>query len=253
MPDEKRKDSIVLKLPDVATYEDVRRLMLALLKSVKGFKDTLSTENKSELLSIVNKLQNTFDSLSKEIQERVDTNLKGLSVRDKKETERKIEYTKSLLLNEIKVLRREIPEIDLAPLKQELEKRIEDMEKKIPTLPKERDIDGMIRELKDWVEMEHKKLHDRLDSIPRGVGGVTNLRIQQAFKYILKTEQPVGAIDGANLTYSLSQPIFAILSMSLNGETIAQLPNYTINGRNFTFSSALPSAYSGKDWEVKYI
>ncbi len=84
-------------------------------------------------------------------------------------------------------------------------------------------------------------------------GGITNMRIAQAFKYILKTEQPVGDIDGVNTTYSLSQPIFAILSMSINGEVIAQLPNYTINGRNFTFGTALPADYAGLDFECKYI
>jgi exonuclease VII small subunit/ribosome-associated translation inhibitor RaiA len=84
-------------------------------------------------------------------------------------------------------------------------------------------------------------------------GGVTNLRIQQAFKYILKTEQPVGDIDGVNTTYTVTQPIFAILAFSLNGETIAQLPNYTISGRTITFSSALPAAYSGKDFEIKFV
>ena len=84
-------------------------------------------------------------------------------------------------------------------------------------------------------------------------GGVTNMRIIQAFKYILKTEQPTGAIDGVNTTYTVSQPIFAVLSFSLNGETIAQLPNYTIAGKSITFSSPLPSDYSGKDFEIKFI
>ena len=50
-----------------------------------------------------------------------------------------------------------------------------------------------------------------------------------------------------------SQPIFAVLGMTLNGETIAQLPNYTIAGKTITFSTALPSAYSGKDFEIKFI
>lgn len=84
-------------------------------------------------------------------------------------------------------------------------------------------------------------------------GGVTNLRIIQAFKYILKTEQPTGDIDGVNTEYTVTQPIFAILAFSLNGEVIAQLPNYTIAGKTITFSTALPAAYSGKDFEVKYI
>lgn len=84
-------------------------------------------------------------------------------------------------------------------------------------------------------------------------GGVTNMRIQQAFKYILKTEQPTGTIDGVNTIFTVTQPIFAVLSMSLNGETIAQLPNYTIAGKAIIFTSPLPADYSGKDFEIKYI
>lgn len=83
--------------------------------------------------------------------------------------------------------------------------------------------------------------------------GVTNLRIQQAFKYLLKTEAPVGAINGSNTTYTVKNDIFAVLAMSINGETIAQLPNYTIAGKSIVFSSALPAVYSGKDFEIKYI
>ncbi len=109
------------------------------------------------------------------------------------------------------------------------------------------------------IEKEHiKGLIEELKALraelgAKGSGGVTNLRIQQAFKYILKTEQPSGTIDGANLSYTVTQPIFTVLSFSLNGETIAQLPNYTISGKTITFSSALPAAYSGKDFEIKFI
>lgn len=107
-------------------------------------------------------------------------------------------------------------------------------------------------ELRQMIKTLEEKIDDRIKRLTT-TGGVTNARIIQSFKYILKTEEPVGAIDGVNTTYTLSQPIFAILSMSLNGETIAQIPNYTIAGNTFTFSTALPGAYSGKDWEVKYI
>lgn len=105
-----------------------------------------------------------------------------------------------------------------------------------------------------------RDLREELDEIkkdimakPSGGGGVTNARISQAFKYILKTEQPSGDIDGANTDYTLTNPIRAIVSMSLNGEFIAQIPNYTISGNTISFSTALPAVYSGKDWEVTYI
>lgn len=109
----------------------------------------------------------------------------------------------------------------------------------------------LLQSLKDEVA----RLTKELAAVPRQTvgGGVTNLRIQQAFKYILHTEKPVGTIDGVNTTYTVSNSIFAVLSFSLNGETIAQLPNYTISGRTIIFSSALPADYSGKDFEIKYV
>jgi hypothetical protein len=84
-------------------------------------------------------------------------------------------------------------------------------------------------------------------------GGVTNARIQQAFKYILKTEAPSGAINGVNTDYTVTQPIFAVLSFTLNGETVAELPNYTIKNKTISFTQPIPAAYSGYDVEVKYI
>lgn len=106
-----------------------------------------------------------------------------------------------------------------------------------------------------------KGLDEEIDSVLKKVsniassasGGVTNLRIRQAFKYLLHTEQPAGLIDGANTTYRVQNEIFAILSMAINGEIIAQLPNYTISGKIITFASALPAAYSSKDFEIKYL
>lgn len=108
-------------------------------------------------------------------------------------------------------------------------------------------------ELRQMLRTLEEKIDERIKRLTTTGGGVTNARITQAFKYILKTEQPIGDINGVNTTYAVSQPIFAVLAFSLNGETIAQLPNYTINGRSIVFSSALPAAYSGKDFEVKYI
>lgn len=102
-----------------------------------------------------------------------------------------------------------------------------------------------------------KGLDEELDAIrnlPRGMGGgVSDMRIRQAFKYILHTEEPLGDIDGVNTAYTVNNEIFAVLAFSLNGETIAELPNYTVAGRTITFSTAIPAAYSGKDFEVKYI
>ena len=144
--------------------------------------------------------------------------------------------------------------------------RFSDIEAMIPTLPEEKIGENFRNELEALPDGEKlamtaiqdlpetlKGLEDKIVVSNKGGGGVTNMRVIQAFKSILKTEAPVGLINGSNTTYTLSQPIFAILGMTINGETIAQLPNYTISHKTITFSVALPAAYSGKDFEVKYI
>ena len=120
----------------------------------------------------------------------------------------------------------------------------------IPEFPKEFDSSDILETL----ESQSKDI-DALKKRPMGTvgGGVTDMRIRQAMKYIVKTEALTGDIDGANLSYTVTQPIFAVFSFSLSGEFIAQIPNYTISDRTITFTTALPSAYSGKDFEITYI
>ena len=87
----------------------------------------------------------------------------------------------------------------------------------------------------------------------KGGGGVSAIAVANAAKYFVKTEEPTGAIDGTNKSYTVTKTIFAVLAFSLNGEVIAQLPNYTISNKTVTFATALPAAFSGKDFEIKYI
>lgn len=107
-----------------------------------------------------------------------------------------------------------------------------------------------IQEQIDVLEKDIEELKKR----PMGTGGgVSDMRIRQAFKYILHTEAPVGDIDGVNTSYTVANVPFAVIGLVLNGEHIAELPNYTVAGRTITFASPIPAAYSGKDFEIKYI
>lgn len=151
--------------------------------------------------------------------------------------------TLRMVQQQIEDLKESIEEYDDA----EIKSLIENLREEMPEAYDATEIKEEIEELEKEIEELKKR------PIGNTQGGVTNARIIQAFKYILKTEVPAGDIDGVNTTYTLSQPIFAILAMSINGETVAQLPNYTISGNTFTFSSALPAVYSGKDFEVKYV
>lgn len=127
------------------------------------------------------------------------------------------------------------------------ERIVEEVLKKV-TLPEQpelkiENIEGLKKELEDLRSIRTRG----------GGGGVSAMGVAQAFKYILKTEQPSGAINGSNTAYTVKFPIFAVLGFSLNGESIAQLPNYTISNKTITFSEAIPAAYSGNDFEIKYI
>jgi len=98
-----------------------------------------------------------------------------------------------------------------------------------------------------------KELDDLKKIRATGGGGVSDMRIRQSFKTLFHTEEPVGLINGSNTAYTVSSAIWFVVGFSLNGEEIAELPNFTYAGKTITFSSALPAAYSGKDFEVKYI
>jgi len=143
------------------------------------------------------------------------------------------------------------PEVDLS----DIHNSLSELEKKIPEMPEQKDIETPIQELRDWVEEEHKKLDEKIKTMAVGKGGGgTNARgVRHAFKYIANTEAPVGDIDGANTTYTVSKEIFWIVGFTLNGEQIAELPNFTYDYKTITFGTALPAAYSGKDFEIKYI
>lgn len=109
-------------------------------------------------------------------------------------------------------------------------------------------------EIKDYQEEidRLKKELEEVKKLKRG-GGTSAIGVAQTFKYIAHTEQPVGAINGVNVTYTVSNSIWWVAGFTLNGENIAELPNFTYAGNTITFSSALPSDYSGRDFEIKYI
>ena len=95
---------------------------------------------------------------------------------------------------------------------------------------------------------------EELKKRPVGRGGGTSaIGGAQAFKYIAHTEKPSGAINGSNVTYTVLVDIWWIAGFTLNGENIAELPNYTFVNKVITFTTALPAVFAGKDFEIRYI
>ena len=119
------------------------------------------------------------------------------------------------------------------------------------------EIDNEKEKLRISAIQDLEKRLDELEKRPigKGGGGTSAIGVARAFKYIAHTKQPTGVIDGVNLTYIVPgiSTIWWIAGFTLNGENIAELPNFTYSGATITFASALPAAYSGKDFEVKLI
>lgn len=236
--DKKRRD-----IEKTVYYDDFLNSFKELMKFVDRAKADLQEQAKQQGGDLDKKyaqMVSKMDSLSQELQTRHQTALKELQS-DQRTFQR-------FVTEKINELSDDMPD---AYDDEALKTQLESLQRSFSELVIPEAFDAT--ELSTQVKKNTKDIED-LNKRPTGTGGgVSNMRIAQAFKNILLTEAPVGDIDGVNTDYTVSQPIFAVLAMSLNGEFIAEIPNFTVSGRTITFSSALPAAYSGKDFEVKYI
>lgn len=239
---------------DYLSRQDFQKAFMVVVDAVKKARteiDAKADQKSAELSNQVDNALAEIKGLVKDFEKKTDE-VKESARSDSRTTMRLIEEKISSLRDEIMTA---IPEVFDDS---ELKSLIEEVKQTIPELPKEKDVEGMIAELKDWLEEEHKAFQTDVDkkiaSIPKGGGGGTSApAVARAFKYIAHTEAPVGDIDGVNTEYTVKNHIWWIAGFTLNGEQIAELPNFTYQGSTITFSSAIPAAYSGKDFEIKYI
>jgi len=254
---EKLKKLMEIVNSDAPSKKEISQFFQALSKSIREFRADMGKMAKQSHENVDDKANKYFVKAQKDLN-LIKKNMKEMCFDEMRVGHKKIkaemigiieEMTHEMMeeMVEIRAMHEsmEIPEPDMA----------EDIRNKLELLQGKERLNKSAIEGIESIEEDIKRLDEKIASITsqNSGGGVTNLRIQQAFKYILKTEEPTGDIDGVNTVYTVSQPIFAVLAFSLNGEVVAQLPNYTISGNKITFSSALPAVYSGKDFECKYI
>ncbi len=231
----------------------VIKLFTSLLKEIKIHAENVSNSTQDRVYKALTLVEKEVDVLKDDLNENKDIS-----------DQRYVNFYKDIK-SQIEDLRASIPTVtDFNPIEEKIATSIRELEARIPQLPEELKAEA-IRDKLESLEGE-----DRLDkSAIKGLDeelqriesirtssqpvGVSDMRIARAFKHIAHTEEPVGDIDGVNTTYTVSKEIWWIAGFTINGEQIAELPNFTYSGKTITFSSALPAAYSGKDWEVKYI
>jgi BMFP domain-containing protein YqiC len=248
-----RSEDFLKFLNDTPSKSDVAALFNKLVEFVKKAKEQIDEAATTHAAELDSKVAELTDNLTN----RVTTTETTLTSRQ--DTDRNTMYSESrtlmrLLDQKIADLESRIPEsYDDADLRSE----VAAVRASIPVLPPAFDASDLITgqtSLAETLESLIKRIEE-LERRPvgRGGGGTSAAGVAQAFKYIARTETPVGAIDSVNLTYTVSAPIFHVLNFSINSAVITQLPNYTIKDRTITFATALPADYAGTDFEVKYI
>lgn len=233
---------------DHLSREDFTKAFTALKKAIEVIRDEIRTKADEDRTQNREEYRAAIESVKTS-----EASLKTIS-----------DDTKKVMYSELRTLSRYIDQ-KFEDLKQQIPESFDDTDirrlldetrKAIPTMPEAFDPTDIVEDIEEHeqkIQQLEKELEDlKARPVGRG-GGVSALGVQQAFKYILKTEAVQGTIDGVNTDFTVSKPIFAILSLSLNGEVVAQLPNYTISGNKLTFSSPIPAAYSGADFEAKYV
>lgn len=254
---EKLQKVLTLLQEDTITPKELKQFVQLLLDTVKKHKEQLTDLSRSQ----IEKLEYALVHLDVKNSELQNAKKEVLQlIKDKASELKKITATKAkdgkdgVSPNPARVAL-EASKLAVEAIKP-LIPQIEQIEDKLPILGQEiRDslelLQGDERLDKSAIkglDEELKKLSDR----PIG-GGTSAIGVRQTFKYIAHTEEPVGLINGVNTTYTVKNDIFYVFGFTLNGEQIAEIPNFTYTGRTLTFATALPSAYSGKDFEVKYI
>lgn len=233
---------------DRASTDEVAEVIRAVLEMIGKMREELEqnmAQNKGETEEANSTLYKAINRAEVKLEKLIDQNKKTLAG--------DIDNITKQFYAEVKDIRELIPTV---PSFEPLERRIEEVEQKIPKIPEIPDV-GPIKESIEVIEKDIEEIKNAIEELKRRPvgrgGGVSAMGVRQAFKYIFHTEALQGTINGSNADFTVSMPIWAVVGITLNGESIAQLPNFTIIGNTIRFSSAIPGAYSGKDFELKFI
>ena len=212
--------------------------------------EALHSQHMQEMAAKADKMQEKAEMSQKQLSD-------GLSTGSKQQKD--LIYSESRTL--LRMMEQKIADLEaqIPPEYQdgELRTELENIKKSIPVVPPQFDASDILSKLTELFEKVEKMEKDIEELKKRPVGrvggGVSAMGVAQAFKWIAKTEAPVGDRDGVNTTYTVSSTIWWIAGFTLNGEQIAELPNFTYANKTITFATAIPAAYANKDFEVKFI
>lgn len=105
------------------------------------------------------------------------------------------------------------------------------------------------------LKLKIKTLEDEIKALGEkrlGGGGTSAIGVQFALGKMWKTETPSGAINGSNVTYTVTQDIHTVFQFAINGQVLND-DEYTIAGKTITLNSAIPANLSGTSFRISYI
>lgn len=228
-------------------FKRVLRLVQQVLDKQDGHFQKVKLNYEKELV----KISKDTDALISDFQTRADetliTRIDGVLDKQYKELETSLDtilrnYIDSELLDVEKSVAAKIP----PPLKGEPGRPPTENEIRAAIKP-------FVDELKNLIEEKLKRVKGaHFGTIGSVMGGVTDGHVKLSLSRIVNKETPVGAINGSNTTYTVSNPINEVLGFAINGQVIND-DEYTVAGNTITMNSAIPAALSGTSFRIKYV
>lgn len=166
--------------------------------------------------------------------------------------------TRRLIEKEVNSLYEKMPEMpDMEPMHREFQSRIAELEAKIPVLPEEKDVEGMLAELKKWIEEQLQNLKkelQRIDSKPAVVrtglfGGGRPVHVPMV---------DIFTGDGSNKTFYLDKAPRDLYTVKAWGSDFPHIlthdsgNGFTISGKTLTIDSQTDAPSSGARFVVEY-
>ena len=241
------KLSRLLSLMDEDTL--TKEMFLTEFKKVIDLVLDIRKENKATAET----LNKAFDTATKSLSDKTNVSLVDV----KSEITKALGKSSKELSDSMNFIRDKVRKIKIGedghtPTNNELLALIQPLIPKIPDAEKP-DLERFDEE-DERVNDKIEELEKKIDELPTrrlgGTGGDAN--VAYSLNRLVKSETPVGNINGSNTAYTLTRVPKAILSFYINGMFIHPA-EYTQSGTTITFSTALPSSLSGKGFTITFV
>jgi len=225
---------------DWVRKEDFLEAFTVVVKSTKDTREKLLADM-SAFASIVKEIEKKLTNVANGEVESFKADVKKVFAKMEREQSENLNFIRDKVRSVTYELESRSPDGDL----------LKKMEALIPEPEKPFELIDAIEVLKKEVERLKKELSKTTDKKMLG-GGVTDNGVKFALGRLVKTETPVGDIDGANKEYRTVAKITSIIHFAINGQVIHP-SEYSISGSLITFTTALDDSLSGTSFTITYL